>query len=54
MKHLKVYPLLSILLMAGGAFVSCGTQPAEKQPADQFMAFSDESASFETIKSAVN
>jgi len=32
---------------------SCRTEPMEKQVADQFMAFSDESASFEPIKAAV-
>ena len=46
----RLYTLLALLLMAGGVFVSCGTQPNEKKLADQFMAFSDESASFEPIK----
>ena len=32
---------------------SCKTEPIEKQIADQFMAFSNESASFEPIKAAV-
>lgn len=53
MKIIRFHTLLVLLLMAGGAFVSCGTQPAEKKLADQFMAFSDESASFEPIKAAV-
>ena len=53
MKNIRFYTLLALLLMVGGIFVSCGTQPAEKQLADQFMAFSDEQASFEPIKTAV-
>ena len=53
MKNLKIYTLFALLLMAGGTFISCGTQLAEKKLADQFMAFSDESASFEPIKAAV-
>ena len=53
MKNIKFYSLLALLMMAGGVLVSCGTQPAEKKLADQFMAFSDESASFEPIKAAV-
>jgi len=53
MKHFKMYTLFALLMMAGGVLVSCGTQPAEKKLADQFMAFSDESASFEPIKAAV-
>ena len=53
MKTIRFCTLLVLLMMAGGAFVSCGTQPAEKKLADQFMAFSDESASFEPIKAAV-
>ena len=48
-----MYTLFALLMMAGGVLVSCGTQPAEKKLADQFMAFSDESASFEPIKAAV-
>ena len=52
MKNL-IYSLFALLLIAGGAIVSCGTQPAEKKLADQFMAFSDESANFEPIKAAV-
>ena len=53
MKDIRLYTLFALLLMAGGAIVSCGTQPAEKKLTDQFMAFSDESASFEPIKAAV-
>lgn len=53
MKHFKMYTLFALLMMAGGVLVSCGTQPAEKKLADQFMAFSDESASFDPIKAAV-
>ena len=52
MKNIRFYILLVFLLMAGGVLVSCGTQPAEKKLADQFMAFSNESASFEPIKAA--
>ena len=53
MKNIRLYTLLVLLLMAGGIFVSCSTQPTEKQIADQFMNFSDESTSFEQIKNAV-
>ena len=53
MKSIRLYTLLALLVMAGGVLVSCGTQPAEKKLADQFMAFSNESASFEPIKAAV-
>ena len=53
MKNIRFYTLLVLLLMAGGIFVSCGTKPAEKQIADQFTDFSDESTSFEQIKNAV-
>ena len=53
MKNIRHYTLLAFLLMVGGIFVSCGTQPDEKKLADQFMAISDESASFEPIKAAV-
>ena len=53
MKNIRLYTLFALLLMTGEIFVSCGTKPAEKQIADQFMAFSDESASFEPIKAAV-
>ncbi len=53
MKNIRLYTLFVLLLMAGEVIISCGTQPAEKQLADQFMAFSDESASFEPIKAAV-
>ena len=53
MKNIRLYTLLALLLMAGGIFVSCSTQPAEKQIADLFMGFSDESTSFEQIKNAV-
>ena len=52
MKNIRLYTLLALLLMAGGIFVSC-SQPAEKQIADLFMDFSDESTSFEQIKNAV-
>ena len=52
MKNIRLYTLLALLLMAGGIFVSCST-PAEKQIADLFMDFSDESTSFEQIKNAV-
>ena len=52
MKNIRLYTLLALLLMAGGIFVSC-SQPAEKQIADLFMDFSDESTSFEQIKKAV-
>lgn len=52
MKNTRLYTLLALLLMAGGIFVSC-SQPAEKQIADLFMDFSDESTSFEQIKNAV-
>ena len=53
MRTTRFCTLLALLMMVGGAFVSCGTQPAEKKLADQFMAFSDESASFEPIKAVV-
>ena len=53
MKNIRLYTLLALLLMAGGIFVSCSTQPAEKQIADLFMVFSDESTGFEQIKNAV-
>ena len=53
MKNIRLYTLFVLLLMAGEVIISCGTQPAEKQLADQFMAFSDESASFEPIKAAI-
>ena len=53
MKNIRFYTLLALLLLASEVFVSCGSKPAEKQLADQFMAFSDESASFEPIKAAV-
>ncbi len=53
MKSIRLYTLFALLLMVGGTFVSCGTQPAEKKLADQFMVFSDESASFYPIKDAV-
>ena len=53
MKNIRLYTLLALLLMAGGIFVSCSTQPAEKQIADLFMVFSDESTCFEQIKNAV-
>lgn len=53
MKNIRLYTQLALLLMVGGIFVSCSTQPAEKQIADQFMDFSDESTSFEQIKNAV-
>ena len=53
MKNIRLYTLFALLLMTVEIFVSCGTKPAEKQIADQFMAFSDESASFEPIKAAV-
>ena len=53
MREIRDYILFVLLLITGGVFVSCGTQPAEKKLADQFMAFSDESASFEPIKAAV-
>ena len=47
MKRLNFFVLLLI-------FVSCGTKPIEKQITDQFMAFSNESASFEPVKKAIN
>ncbi len=53
MKNSRLITLFALLLMAGGIFVSCSTQSAEKQIADQFMDFSDESTSFEQIKNAV-
>ena len=53
MKNIRLYTLLALLLMVGGIFVSCSTKTAEKQIADQFMDFSDESTSFEPIKNAV-
>ncbi len=53
MKNIRLYTLLVLLLMVVGIFVSCSTQPTEKQIADQFMNFSDESTSFEQIKNAV-
>ncbi len=53
MKNIRLFTLLALLLMTGGIFVSCSTKPAEKKLADQFMAFSDESASFEPIKAAI-
>ena len=53
MKNIRLYTLLALLLMVGGIFVSCSTQTAEKQIADQFMDFSDESTNFEPIKNAV-
>ena len=53
MKNIRLFTLLALLLMTGGIFVSCDTKPAEKQISDQFMAFSEESASFEPIKSPV-
>ena len=54
MKDLKICTLFALLLLVGEILVSCGKQPAEQQIADQFMAFSDESASFEPIKTAIN
>ncbi len=53
MKNIRLYTLLVLLLMVVGIFVSCSTQPTEKQIADQFMNFSDESTSFKQIKNAV-
>ena len=53
MKNIRLYILLTLLLLVGEIVVSCGTQPAEQQIADQFMAFSNESANFEPIKAAV-
>lgn len=53
MKATRILTLLAFLLMAGGVFISCGIQPDEKKLADQFMAFSDEEASFAPIKAAV-
>ena len=53
MKNIRLHTLLALLLMVGGIFVSCSTQPTEKQIADQFMDFSDESTSFKQIKNAV-
>jgi len=53
MKTTRILTLLAFLLMAGGVFISCGIQPDEKKLADQFMAFSDEEASFAPIKAAV-
>ncbi len=53
MKTTRIYTLLALLLMAGVVFISCGIQPDEKKLADQFMAFSDEEASFAPIKAAV-
>ena len=53
MKNIRLYTLLALLIMVGGIFVSCSTKTAEKQIADQFMDFSDESTSFEPIKNAV-
>ena len=53
MKATRILTLLAFLLMAGVVFISCGIQPDEKKLADQFMAFSDEEASFAPIKAAV-
>ena len=53
MKTTRILILLAFLLMAGVVFISCGIQPDEKKLADQFMAFSDEEASFAPIKAAV-
>ncbi len=53
MRTTRILTLLAFLLMAGVVFISCGIQPDEKKLADQFMAFSDEQASFEPIKSVV-
>ena len=53
MRTTRILTLLALLLMAGGVFISCGIQPDEKKLADQFMAFSDEEASFAPIKAAV-
>lgn len=53
MKTTRILTLLAFLLMAGVVFISCGIQPDEKKLADQFMAFSDEEASFAPIKAAV-
>lgn len=53
MRTTRILTLLALLLMAGGVFISCGIQSDEKKLADQFMAFSDEEASFAPIKAAV-
>ena len=53
MRTTRILTLLAMLMMAGGVFISCGILPDEKKLADQFMAFSDEEASFTPIKAAV-
>ncbi len=49
MKKAFFFTIVSVLAL----FISCETKTNEQQVADKFLAFSDEQASFEPIKTAV-